>query len=134
MIISLFLLISNPKEQPKPLKNNIPPPKVTAGIFQNCTFRVSGNAKPHRGMMFFIQKIETPPESGVFIVNYSTSWILADNFSQVLFVFPENFGCFSCFEMLGRKNSSCCFWVKRARFNEEKDFQTLRGTNPEKNQ
>jgi len=41
LIFSLFLLISKPKEQPKPLKNNISQPKTTAGIFQNWTFRVS---------------------------------------------------------------------------------------------
>ena len=90
-------------------------------------FRVSENAKPHRGLMFFyskngiptgvsgiqsvrkcktplgsgvffIQKMESPPGSGIFIVNYPTSWILADNFSQVLFVFP----CGDCF--LRQKN------------------------------
>ena len=97
-------------------------------------FRVLGNAKPHWGLVFFypkngiptgvsdfqgVGKCKTPPGSGIFIVNYSTSWILADNFSQVLFVFPKNFGCFNYFEILGRKNSNCCFWGKRARFNEE---------------
>ena len=78
------------------MKNNISQPKVTAGIFQNCTFRVSGNANPHRGLMFFypknriptgvsdfqgVRKCKTPPGSGIFIVNYPTSWILADNFN-----------------------------------------------------
>ena len=62
---------------------------------------------PHRGLghsgcqevqnptgvcRFFIQKIESPPGSGVFIVNYPTSWILADNFSLLLLAFPKSFG------------------------------------------
>jgi hypothetical protein len=56
--------------------------KVIAEIFQNWTFRVSGNAKPHRGLAFFYPKNEiptgvlgiqgvgkrkTPPGSGVFL-------------------------------------------------------------------
>ena len=42
------------------MKNNISQPKATAGIFQNCTFRVSGSAKPHRGLVFFYPKNEIP--------------------------------------------------------------------------
>ena len=34
--------------------------KVTAGIFQNCTFRVSGSVKPHRGLVFFLSKKYEP--------------------------------------------------------------------------
>ena len=34
--------------------------KAKAGIFQNCTFRVSENAKPHRGLVFFYPKNEIP--------------------------------------------------------------------------
>ena len=45
--------------------------KVTAGIFQNCTFRVSGNAKPHRGLAFFYPKNEIPPGSRTFRVSGS---------------------------------------------------------------
>ena len=56
--------------------------KVTAGIFQNCTFRVSGGVKPHRGLAFFyprneiptgvlgiqgVGKCKTPLGSGVFL-------------------------------------------------------------------
>jgi hypothetical protein len=84
-------------------------------------FRVSGNVKPHRGLVFFcpkngiptgvsdfqgvgkcktppgydvffVQEMNSPPGSGVFIVNYPTSWILADNFSRVLLAFPKSFG------------------------------------------
>ena len=70
-------------------------------------FRVSGNVKPHRGLAFFcpknriptgvsgiqgVGKCKTPLGSGIFIVNYSTSWILADNFSRVLLAFPKSFG------------------------------------------
>ena len=66
--------------------------KVTAGIFQNWTSKVSGNAKPHRGLAFFCPKNEFPTGSGVFIVNYPTSWILSDNFSLVLLAFPKSFG------------------------------------------
>ena len=70
-------------------------------------FRVSGSAKPHRGLSFFypkngiptrvlgiqsVWKCKTPPGSGVFIVNYPTSCILADNFSLVLFVFSKSLG------------------------------------------
>ena len=42
------------------MKNNISQPKATAGIFQNCTFRVSGGAKSHRGLVFFYPKNEIP--------------------------------------------------------------------------
>ena len=84
-------------------------------------FRVSGNVKPHWGLVFFcskngiptgvsdfqgvgkcktppgydiffVQEMNSPPGSGVFIVNYPTNWILADNFSQALFAFPKSLG------------------------------------------
>ena len=56
--------------------------KATAGIFRNCTFRVSESVKPHRGLAFFypkngiptgvlgiqgVRKCKTPPGSGVFL-------------------------------------------------------------------
>ena len=37
---------------------------------------------------FRVSEIAFHLKNRIFIVNYPTSWILADNFSQVLFVFP----------------------------------------------
>jgi len=39
-----------------------------------------------------VGKCKTPLGFGVFIVNYPTSWILADNFSRVLLAFPKSLG------------------------------------------